>query len=1165
MRQQCNGPDRAASRIPGSSLAGLMGLGLMAFATLPAFAAGESASVADPQDLADSSGDIRAVSAHVIGDNLHLSMSVEGVAAPTVEQTPEGKVNRYYYHWLLDTDNNPATGRSNGEYEGQPTGVTKPVGSERVIMIGWRDGNLNGLEAYDPLNEDVALATNFVFQASGNTLTAVLPLATLGLVKGQTIGVSAFQEGASDGWVVDWIESDTLTIGGLATTTVSVTDPQDLADSSGDIRAIGLELIGGNLHLTMTVEGAAAPSVAQTPEGKVNRYYYHWLLDTDNNPATGRSNAEYEGSPTGVTRPVGSERVIMIGWRDGKPNGLEAYDPLNEDIPLSTNFVFQTRGNTLTAILPMADLGLTAGQTIAYSAFQEGASDDWAVDWMESATASLTGPAVPVALVSDPKDLEDTSGDIRGVSARVEGASLVLSLTVEGLAAPSVELTPEGKVNRYYYHWLLDTDNNPATGRSNAEYEGTPTGVTKPVGSERVIMIGWRDGKPNGLEVYDPLNEDVAIATNFTFQASGNTLTASISLDTLGLTLGQTIAVSAFQEGASDDWAVDWIESATITLEVPAAGRMKIDGLFQDWADAAVAGVVSGVDDPEDLGDSSGDIRRIEATVEDGYLYLRMKVHGIAMPSVDETPEGKVNRYYYHWLLDTDNNPATGRSNGEYEGNPTGVTRPVGSERVVLLGWRDGNPNGVQAYDPLNEDVPLATDFEAAAEGDSIEARIKLADLGLSLGQTIALSAFQEGASDGWTVDWLESVVLTLAESSSGGMTLETLFDGNPVGFEIQVVDGQTESVDTATVVVRSGGQIVNATVTKVGGVTTITGQHPTILAVDTLQTVALSLTAGGTAQSKDFVLKVAPYTVLPTAGRLGALDKSNPGFVVNATMVTSLQVDPFSTGVTSTHSNLTARAEQQLAGTLVIEELGVPLYNEAEQDSSKWVVTPLVADKVINWFELAPGTDASLNFPNDEAIPRLSEVGVTLEGVVIEILTYLDLAKGYHKIGLYTEGGHKISAGLTAADPVLSTFSNDGEVPLVPTYFSRNQFVDLVAPDAGYYPLRVLWFQSKRNQEPGLMLELFSVKDRTLHLLNDTTNPKSIRTYRAGALTGGGGGTPTLSLQRQGANLTVQWTGMLQVANTINGPWSDHADQSQSPMTIPTTQAGQFMRARSY
>ena len=43
-------------------------------------------------------------------------------------------------------------------------------------------------------------------------------------------------------------------------------------------------------------------------------------------------------------------------------------------------------------------------------------------------------------------------------------------------------------------------------------------------------MIGWRDGKPNGIEVYDPLDEDVAsVVSNFDCQASGNTLTAVVS------------------------------------------------------------------------------------------------------------------------------------------------------------------------------------------------------------------------------------------------------------------------------------------------------------------------------------------------------------------------------------------------------------------------------------------------------------------------------------------------------------------------------------------------------------------------------------------------------------------------------------------------------------
>ncbi|MCZ7641302.1 MAG: hypothetical protein M5U12_37760 [Verrucomicrobia bacterium] len=558
-------------RQPASWAAPLLGLALAA-AGSSLHAAGERATIVDPQDLGDSSGDLRAVEAHVLGDHLYLSLTVQGVVAPSTAQTPEGKVNRYYYHWLLDTDNNPATGRSNAEYEGSPTGVTKPIGAERVVMVGWRDGKPNGVEVYDALDDDNVFVTDFTYHASGNTLTAVIPLSDLGLTVGQTIAVAAFQEGASDDWAVDWTESDTLTLGGLNPGMVRVTDPADLGDSSGDLRAFSAHVLGDQLHLALTVQGVVAPSPAQTPEGKVNRYYYHWLLDTDNNPATGRSNAEYEGNPTGVQKPLGAERVVMVGWRDGKPNGVEVYDALDDDNVFLTGFSFATGGNTLHAILPLSALGLSPGQTIAVSAFQEGASDGWAVDWMESAPLALTGPALSQAHVADAKDLEDSSGDIRSITAHVEGESLRLSMTVEGIAAPSVEQTPEGKVNRYYYHWLLDTDNNPATGRSNAEYEGNPTGVQKPLGAERVVMIGWRDGKPNGIEVYDAVDDDNVLVTDFTYQASGNTLTASIPLASLGLSIGQTIAVSAFQEGASDGWAVDWVESATVTLDPRQAG-----------------------------------------------------------------------------------------------------------------------------------------------------------------------------------------------------------------------------------------------------------------------------------------------------------------------------------------------------------------------------------------------------------------------------------------------------------------------------------------------------------------------------------------------------------------------------------------------------------------
>jgi len=1137
-----------ADRRAGSAAAWLAGLTLaFGLISAPAQAATGVALLTDPKDLADSSGDIRSIGATVRGDFLFLSMTVDGVAAPSVPQTPEEKSNRYYYHWLLDTDNNPATGRSNAEYEGTPTGLTKPVGSERVIMVGWRDGKPNGVEVYDPLDEDTAILSGFPFLASGNSLTAVVPLSALGLVRGQTIALSAFQEGASDDWAVDWVESVTLTVEGASGSVAVVTDPADLGDSSGDIRSLQAFSLGDRVVFWMTVNGISAPSIENTPEGMINRYYYHWLLDTDNNPATGRSNAEYEGNPTGLTKPVGSERVIMVGWRDGKPNGVEVYDPLDEDTAILSGFPFQASGNSLMAIVPMSALGVVRGQTVAFSAFQEGASEGWAVDWIESAVLTLDGPDLPVATVTDPADMADSSGDIRAVAAYVIGNELHLSLTVHGVAAPPFDEAAEGTINRYYYHWLLDTDNNPATGRSNAEYEGSPTGLTKPIGSERVIMIGWRDGKPNGVEAYDPLDEDTALLSNFSYHASGNTLTAVIPLEPIGLVHGQTIALSAFQEGASDDWAVDWIESAALTLE---SGQDS-------------GAPVAAVDDPKDMADPNGDIRRIEATVEDGKLVLRMTVYGAVLPTVEETAEGLVNRHYYHWLLDTDNNPATGRSNAEYEGNPTGLSRPIGSERVIMVGWRDGDFNGREVYDPLDEDTAILSDFEVERNGSTMEVRLPLADLGLTLGQTIAVSAFQEGASDDWAVDWIESAELTLSEGALPGIDLPTSFDGNAYGFSIRIEDAAGKQADPNSVTVTLDGAPVTAQASKTGGVTTVAGVHASLLAPNSTHTLKLSLVVSGEAQSRDFVFQVGPYTVLPAAGRLTTVDTANTGFLVYVTQITG---DQIGTGERDAYSGRADLAEQQLRGELVSES-GSPYYNEADPaPGGPWKGAGVVVEGAINWFEI-PGESASLNFPNDEPIPNLATP--TSDGMVVEILTYLELSQGSHKLGLYTEGGHQVGTGVAAGGTVISLFDNSGDIQRIPTYFARNQFFDVIAPEAGYYPIRVLWLQNRRDQEAGAILELFSVEDRALHLLNQRSDSLALKAYRAGVLLTPGVEPLEVSATYDPAadGLKLVWAGgtapftVRQRASLGAGSWTDLFTTSDRNANVPITGGTGFIQ----
>ncbi|MCP4894885.1 MAG: hypothetical protein GY911_13860, partial [Actinomycetales bacterium] len=246
-----------------------------------------------------------------------------------------------------------------------------------------------------------------------------------------------------------------------------------------------------------------------------------------------------------------------------------------------------------------------------------------------------------LAEVGDPKDMADSSGDIRNLQAIVQGDNLFLRMTVDGTAAPSVDDTPEGMTNRYYYHWAFDTDNDTATGFKNDAYEGNPTGLAKPLGVDLIVQVGWRDGTPNGVYAYDPgVGDDSPLVQDFSFAAGGDSIEAMIPLADLGLAVGQTVGYSAFQQGASDAWAIDWVESTSITLEeVGGGGRMAIDGKFDDWTAPVAEGGIASVDDPQDMADSSGDIKNISAHVEGDNLHLSMSVYGIAAPSVEDTPE----------------------------------------------------------------------------------------------------------------------------------------------------------------------------------------------------------------------------------------------------------------------------------------------------------------------------------------------------------------------------------------------------------------------------------------------------------------------------------------------------------------------------------------------
>jgi len=194
--------------------------------------------------------------------------------------------------------------------------------------------------------------------------------------------------------------------------------------------------------------------------------------------------------------------------------------------------------------------------------------------------------------------------------------------------------------------------------------------------------------------------------------------------------------------------------SAVLSIQAFAveADDIVIDGNFKDWEKIPVS-----VEDPEDQANNpSGDYKALKvATNGNTFCFLQI-AYGEITPL-----DGK--RYYYHVLIDVDNKVNTGISNKEYEGKPTKVKRPIGSEFYIQIGRDKGQVEFGSNYAlHLETEEILSKDFEWKNNGDSLELAIPFKDFGkyagsFKVGQTISIAAFQEGEANGWAIDWTES------------------------------------------------------------------------------------------------------------------------------------------------------------------------------------------------------------------------------------------------------------------------------------------------------------------------------------------------------------------------------------------------------------------------
>ena len=265
-------------------------------------------------------------------------------------------------------------------------------------------------------------------------------------------------------------------------------------------------------------------------------------------------------------------------------------------------------------------------------------------------------------------------------------------------------------------------------------------------------------------------------------------------------------------------------------------------------------------------------------------------------------------------------------------------------------------------------------------------------------------------------------------------------------------------SVDAATIKAVVDGAEAAVTTSKDGSITTVGYAFASMPAPFSAHTVSLTYSdSAGNSYSNDFSFTVnVGYLVLPASIASTSVDKSSAGFIANVTQISTMQTE----SAAFVHGNTNAGAEKQLAGLYLNpnevddDDNPIPYLNEADPDAWEgWSISPVEVDGVINWNQ---DEGAAIgNFGEDQAIPQIPGWGDSADGIVAEILGYLELSKGLHTLGVNSDDGFKVSFGPNPKDQlgIIAGEFNGGRG-------AADTVFNIVAEADGLYPVRLLWYE---------------------------------------------------------------------------------------------------------
>jgi len=267
-------------------------------------------------------------------------------------------------------------------------------------------------------------------------------------------------------------------------------------------------------------------------------------------------------------------------------------------------------------------------------------------------------------------------------------------------------------------------------------------------------------------------------------------------------------------------------------------------------------------------------------------------------------------------------------------------------------------------------------------------------------------------------------------------------------------------------------------------------------------------------------------YQTLPPAYASPPGSGSHPGFTYRTV---ALNQD-----TTNNIDCTLARAEAQLAGTLIDVSTGMPFTNTAtlgpNADGSYNVTT------VLNFND--NGTAAG-NFPDDVEFPGLD--APPYDWFSTEALLNLDLAAGYYRLGVNSDDGFEFRAippqGVSGPPIVLGVFDHGRG--------ASDTLFDFVVQSSGVYSFRLIYFDC----QGGASCELFSVTNLTTGdkvLINDPAVANAIKSFLVIP--------PRItSIVKNGSNVDIQWAYgnppfQVQFKNDLSSPtWNNSVGPTSS------------------